>query len=235
MIESASMKWQRGWVTTEGARGRKKYIGRYRASDGSRPKVVLGFVSELSLTEARSKLEAIVREQGSCPPTLAKQTFAEYWSIHYKPRHRVAWSEPTEAGYECYIRAYLSPAFGNVRLSDLTPEYITSTFDAWRKKYSRAVIVKLWTLFKSILEDAVDDDIISKNPMRKCEYPKTKLPAKPVLGVDLLGKVLMAVEDDPFVSAVLHVGTFCAMRTAEVFGLRWSAFRDDHFLIRDSA
>jgi len=229
------MRWQRGWVETEGARGRKRYIGRYRAEDGSKPKVQLGFVSELSLTEARTKLEAIVREIGSRPQALAALTLSEYWTLHYKPRHRVSWSEPTEAGYDCYIRAYLSPAFGKVRLRDLTPEHITAFFERLRKTHSRSVIVKLWTLLKSILEDAVDDDIIGKNPMRKVQHPKTKLPAKPVLGADLLRNVLTEVEGDAFTSAVLHVAVFCAMRTAEVFGLRWSAFCGDHFLIRDSA
>jgi integrase len=235
VIQSATMRWQRGWVETEGVRGRKRYIGRYRADDGTKPKVQLGFVSELSLTEARSKLEAIVREIGSRPQALAALTLSEYWTIHYKPRHRVSWSEPTEAGYECYVRAYLNPAFGKVRLVDLKPERITTFFEGLRKKHSRSVVVKCWTLLKSILEDAVDDDILNKSPMRKVQHPKTKLPAKPVLGADLLRQVLTEVEDDAFVSAVLHVGTFCAMRTAEVFGLRWSAFCADHFLIRDSA
>lgn len=235
MIESASMRWQRGWVEIEGARGRKRYIGRYRAEDGSKPKVQLGFVSELSLTEARSKLEAIVREIGSRPQALAALTLGEYWTIHYKPRHRVSWSEPTESGYDCYARAYLNPAFGKVRLTDLRPEFITAFFEGLRKKHSRSVVVKCWTLLKSILEDALDDDIISKNPMRKVQHPKTKIPAKPVLDADLLRKVLTAVQGDAFTSAVFHVAVFCAMRTAEVFGLRWSAFCGDHFLIRDSA
>jgi integrase len=104
-----------------------------------------------------------------------------------------------------------------------------------RRAYSRSVVTKCWTLLHSILEDAVDDDIISKNPMRKVGHPKTKLPSKPVLSADLLPGVLSAVQADPLKSAILHVGAFCAMRTAEVFGLRWSAFCGDHFLIRDSA
>jgi integrase len=44
-----------------------------------------------------------------------------------------------------------------------------------------------------------------------------------------------AVDDDILVKRPLHVGIFCAMRTAEIFGLRWSAFRGDYFLIRDTA
>ena len=229
------MRWQRGSVTTEGARGRKQYVGRYRAEDGSQPKVKLGYVSELTLTGARTKLEAIVREIGNRPQALAGLSFSEYWTLHFKPRHRVSWAEPTAAGYDAYVHCYLDPTFGKVRLSDIDAPFITTFFERVRRMHSRSVIMKLWTLLNSVLEDAVDDDIISKNPMRKVERPKTKLPEKPVLDVDLIGRVLVEVQDKAFNSAVLHVGTFCAMRTAEVFGLRWSALQGDHFVIRDSA
>jgi integrase len=34
---------------------------------------------------------------------------------------------------------------------------------------------------------------------------------------------------------IARVGTFCAVRSAEVFGLRWESYLGDRFLIRDSA
>jgi hypothetical protein len=48
-----------------------------------------------------------------------------------------------------------------------------------------------------------------------------------------IAKVLDAVKENAF--AVLHIAAFCAVRTSEVFGSRRRSFRDDHFLIRDSA
>jgi integrase len=90
-------------------------------------------------------------------------------------------------------------------------------------------------MLKAIFENAVDDDFIAKNPIRRVEYPKTKLPRKPLIDPALLPYALKAVENNPRDSAILHVGIFCAMRPAEVFGLRWRLFCGDHFLIRDSA
>ena len=97
------------------------------------------------------------------------------------------------------------------------------------------MVQKVWTLLRSILEDAVDDDFIGKNPMRRLPMPKTKLPTRPVLETELVPKVLEAIDDDPRNSAILHIGIFCAMRPSEVFGLRWKSFVGDHFVIRDSA
>jgi integrase len=229
------MRWQRGSVTIEGARGLRRFVGRYRRDDGTQPKIVLGFVSEMTLSEARTKLEAKVRELGSRPQSSLEMTFSDYWSLHYEPRRRVRWSEATATGYAAYLKHYLTPAFGNVRLSDMTPEQITTFFEQVRQKHSRSVVTKLWTLLHAVLDDATDDDVISKNPMRRVEYPKTKLPAKPVLEAVFLRKVLKAAKLDAFASALLHVGVFCALRTSEALGLRWRSFTGDRLTIRDVA
>jgi integrase len=228
-------RYQRGWVETEGARGSKQYVGRWRDDDGSKPKLVLGYVSEMSLSEARTRLEAHVRGLGSRPASAAHITFRDYWTLNFKPRRKVRWSEPTEAGYDQYISAYLSPTFGDVRVADIEPQQIATFFDKLRRNYSRSVVQKVWTLFRSILEDAVDEDLIGKNPMRRVPMPKTKLPKKPVLETQLVPKVLKSTEGEPRNSAILHIGIFCAMRPSEVFGLRWKSFLGDHFVIRDSA
>lgn len=52
---------------------------------------------------------------------------------------------------------------------------------------------------------------------------------------DALGWLLDAVAENARNSAILHIGVFSAVRPAEVFGLRWRSFCDDHIVIRDSA
>ena len=181
------------------------------------------------------KIEAHVRALGSRPVAAAHVTFKEYWTLHFKPRRKVRWSEPTEAGYEQYMSTYLLPIFGDVRLTDIEPQHVATFLDKIRKNYARSVVLKVRSLLGAILGDAVDDDILGKNPMRRVPMPKTKLPYKPVLDTQLLPRVLNAAKDSPRDSAILHIGTFCAMRPAEVFGLHWGSFRGDHFVIRNSA
>lgn len=93
-------RYQRGWVEIEGAKGQKQYVGRWRADDGSKPKIVLGYVSEMTLTEARARIEAHVRGMGSRPTSAVHITFKDYWTLNFRPRRKVRWSEPTEAGYD---------------------------------------------------------------------------------------------------------------------------------------
>src|SRR5258708_21761209 len=83
-----------------------------------------------------------------------------------------------------------SSSNGDVRVADIDPQQIATFFDKLRKDHSRSVVQKVWTLFRSILEDAVDDDIIGKNPFRRVPMPKTKLPKRPVLATEIVPKVL---------------------------------------------
>lgn len=47
--------------------------------------------------------------------------------------------------------------------------------------------------------------------------------------------MLSEVKDNAKNAAILHVGVFCAVRPAEVFGFRWRSFQNGVLLVRDSA
>jgi integrase len=88
-------------------------------------------------------------------------------------------------------------------------------------------------MLKAILEEAVDADLIGKNPARKTENPDTPEPEKPVLTkVD----AHLLIESLPFRDRlIVAIGAFCAMRPGEIFGLRWSSWRGAHFQIEGTA
>jgi integrase len=229
-------RYQRGWIEKQGARGNQVYVGRWRSDDGTKPKLSIGFCSDMSLSQARDKIEAHVRSLGSRPTTSLNPTLSQYWTIQYMPARQMRWSEPTKHGYEGYFNWYLKPTFGALRVCDIERPLISGFFDEFRKKYSRSVVIKVWVMLKAILENAVDDNVIEKSPMRKLQPPKTLAPLKPTMSKDLLAAVLRKASAwGSKVKAIIHIGVFCAVRPAEVFGLRWCYFFEDHFLIRDSA
>jgi integrase len=225
---------QSGWVISEGKQ-RRKWVGRYPVygPDGVHvPKVFLGWQSQLTKSAAAIKLEKFLRAGIATPKS--PLNFSDYWHGVYVPRHRVAWSAPTASGYEGYYRAYLS-AFGATRLTDIAEPQITQWFEEMRRSHTRSVVTKCWVLLKSVLEEAISDDILSKSPMRKIRYPKTRIPNRPTLDKELARRALSEVKHNAKISAILHVGVFCAVRPAEIFGLRWRSFLGDMLLVRDSA
>lgn len=120
-------------------------------------------------------------------------------------------------------------------LGDITPTLITRFFNRLRKKRSHEVVRKCWTRLKAVLDEAVDDEPLANNATRKVRPPETRGLKQPTLDNATLRRILKAVKDRPLESAVLHFGAFCALRTAEFFGLRWKSLRGDSFLIEDLA
>jgi integrase len=99
---------------------------------------------------------------------------------------------------------------------------------------------KIRMLLKSIFEEAVNDDLISKNPMRRLPLPNTADPDKPMLAKADAARVLKAMEDNKSIAgirdyAIARIGTFCAVRSAEVFGLRWECDLGKDLFIKHSA
>jgi len=227
---------QSGWIQEAGTR-RKKWVGRYRVykPDGklSFPKKFLGYKSEMSKSQAALKLQKFLRAGGD--KSVSALNFSDYWNDTYVPRHRVAWSAPSAKGYAAYFNAYLRPEFGAVRMADIDEQQISNWFEKLRQKYSRSVVTKCRIILKSVLTDAVDDDVLMKSPLRKVRIPKTKEPNRPTLEASLASKVLAEVSSSAKHSALLHIAVFCAIRPAEVFGLHWRSFLNDVLLIRDTA
>jgi integrase len=99
---------------------------------------------------------------------------------------------------------------------------------------------KIRMLLKSIFEEAVNDDLISKNPMRRLPVPNTPDPDKPALEkVDAAGVLKAMAQNNTKTGirdyAITRIGTFCAVRSAEVFGLRWECDLGEDLFIKHSA
>jgi integrase len=88
-------------------------------------------------------------------------------------------------------------------------------------------------LLKSIFEEAIEANLIEKNPARKLKMPETKMPVKYVLPKDQARSLFEAL---PFRDRLIAmIAAFCAMRPGEIFGLCWSSWRGDHFQIEGTA
>lgn len=132
------------------------------------------------------------------------------------------WSEPTEAGYKGYMKFLIPPTLEHVALKDIDHILLANYFAGLKGR------CRFWSMQKvrSIFEEAVNDDLISKNPMRRLPVPNTADPDKPVLEKRDAARVLKAMANNERKTgirdyAITRIGTFCAVRSAEVFGLRW--------------
>jgi len=235
--------YQDGTVYETGIRV-KKWAGRIRVyEDGKakRPNIILGLKSEMTRRQAEAKLRAMIKESGGKPvPVLKPLTFGAYWKDQYIPLRSIRWSQPTRAGYDGYMRSVILPIFEQVFLKDIDHLRLANFFEQLRSRCGYWAMQRIRVLMKAILEEAVQDDLIGKNPMRRLKMPKTEEPEQPYLAKPEIASVLryMAGIQTPHGIrdyAIARIGTFCAVRSAEVFRLRWESYLGDRFLIQDSA
>jgi integrase len=88
------------------------------------------------------------------------------------------------------------------------------------QRFSKSVVAKFMTWSRAILEEAVDQDFIPKNPARKLVTPETKAENKRFLEIDEIPLVLSRM---PFrEELILRMSLVLGLRPGELFGLRWN-------------
>jgi integrase len=88
------------------------------------------------------------------------------------------------------------------------------------RRYSESLIDKGYTYLNAALEEAVDQEFLDRNPIRKVELPKSRKSSKRHLSaveIEILWNNLTGRD-----RLILHLFVVCAFRPGELFALRWN-------------
>ncbi|MEW8042601.1 MAG: DUF3596 domain-containing protein, partial [Candidatus Thiodiazotropha endolucinida] len=132
--------------------------------------------------------------------------------------------------YRCYkksCQAHLIPEFGEHRARDLTPQAIRE----WIRNRTGSLksIRNDLTPLRAILDQALNDDIIDKNPLDKIKVSKlvsrsqakTDYMVDPFTEDEIKAVLAVAKEYDPRIRNLLQFAFHTGLRTSELFGLKW--------------
>jgi integrase len=232
---------QDGWVEERGSRN-KRWYGHYYVyvtnESGKEIRrhvgVQLGEKAKLRKWEAEKKLRGIIAAHTKGQPRSDHQTFAWFTRERFLPMKSPLWAPSTRETNQYNLEHHILPTLGEVSLSDLDKfrcqVFLNGVAEAG---FSFTVVDHCRTMLKAILEEAVDAELIGKNPARKLVNPETRESEKPVLEK---ADSRMLIDSLPFRDRlVAMIAAFCAMRPGEIFGLRWSSWRGDHFHIEGTA
>jgi integrase len=173
-------------------------------------------------------------------PTADHLTLQWYTEERFLPMRKAGWAPSTRETNLYHINQHILPCLGAVPLARLD-KFRCQTFlndlamprERAPHGFSFTVIDHCRTMLKAILEEAVDAELIGKNPARKLANPETQESEKFVLPKDQARALLEAL---PFRDRLMAmIAAFCAMRPGEIFGLRWSSWRGDHLQIEGTA
>lgn len=171
--------------------------------------------------EVQEKLAALkARFASGLPLPEDEQTFASYLPSWLKTiKSRVAGS--TLLRYESIITTHFLPAFGDLRLSELTPLKV-QTFYAKREDAgsAAATVRQLHTVLHHALADAVDLELLAKNPCDKVKPPKLVKHKVKALSVEQVQAFLSASADDRL-HALFVLAVKIGPRESELLALHW--------------
>ncbi len=149
-------------------------------------------------------------------PDSARVTFGAF--AHEWRRNKVDISGKTLATYNSQLRLYLIPTFGDKKLSWISTsevkKWITSLSDA---EVGLTTIRQSYRLLHQILQSAVEEELLGRNPATGVKLPRIASKEKSSLTIQQLNELANAC--GKYRALVLFLGT-CGLRINEALALR---------------
>jgi integrase len=206
-----------------------QWQARYRGPDGLMRPADRTFDSKTDAEVWLTLKEAEIRKDDWINPDDGRVPFAKYaadW-IDERPGLR----PKTIQLYRYLLRCHLLPSLGLKAVADIKEAQVRR----WRKglldaKVSEVTTAKAYRLLKAIMNTAVDDGLIRRNPCRIAGAAQEKSPERPVLTVAQVYALADAV--GPRYRALVLLATFGSLRWGELAALRRSDVNLKAFTIR---
>ncbi|NRQ31240.1 site-specific integrase [Nonomuraea sp. NN258] len=121
--------------------------------------------------------------------------------------------------YEIYWRVHVKPKFGQREIGSIRPSEIRTWVKQLEKKLANSTANRVLAFLEQLLQSAVDDDLIAKNPCASKVVKKPKAEPRKVVpwSVARLQAVTQALPPRYRVLAIL--GSGLGLRQGEIFGL----------------
>ncbi len=140
--------------------------------------------------------------------------WAEAWQ-----RTRGVLEKSTQRADEGRLRMHLMPAFGDMALTDITPLVVRQFVSTLTEQRAARTVRHCHALLHTILEAAVEEGLLRKNPCTGTRLPRAARSEQVCLTEQEIGRLLAAFGDGmPRALATTLAGT--GMRWGEAVGLR---------------
>lgn len=171
--------------------------------------------------EARSVLEQRLQELSTSSIKATDLTLKGFAEAYWKPYlDRRGVKPSTRASYMSALRRHILPTFGDVRMTDLSPLHIEELLQKKLKSGLSAKSVRnLLVLLQGIFALAVDNDLVTRSPVRNRHKPTVTRCEKPIWSADQVRSIIEKVPESyrPLFVCVALTG----VRLGELLGLQW--------------
>jgi integrase len=195
-----------------------QWQARYRGPDGLMRPAPQTFPSKTSAEQWLIRTEADLLAGGWIDPDLGLVPFSEYAAAWIEERDL---RPGTAQVYRYVLGRHLLPVLGSRAIAEINEPQVRR----WRKKLldsgvSTVSAAKAYRLLKAIMNTAVDDGLIRRNPCRIKGAAQDRSPERSVLSPGQVFALADAV--DPRYRALILLGLFVSLRWGELAALRRS-------------
>ena len=164
---------------------------------------------------ALAQIEADITRGAWSDPDAGKVHFGEYAVAWLKDRKL---EDRTRERHESVIRLHLLPTFGKRPLSSITTAQVRSWRTECLTQTGEPTVVKAYQIMRAVLNTAVDDELIRRNPCRIKGADRYDVPERPVLSVAEVFAVADAMI--PRYRLLVLLAAFTGLRFGELASLR---------------
>jgi integrase len=194
-----------------------RWQARYLAPDGVDRAAPETFAAKTDAEVWLTLQEAEIRNGDWINPDDGQVQLAEYATAWISERPGLR--PKTIELYSYLLRRHLTVILGPIAIADIQPGHVRR----WHKRLldnevSAVTVAKAYRLLKAILNTAVDDGVIRRNPCRLKGAGQEKSPERPVLTVSQV--FALADEVGQRYQGLVLLAMFASFRWAELAGLR---------------
>ena len=211
-----------------GTRPYKRKDGRWCAKydkgiDGATGKRKYGYIYGSTAAEVKQKLVEI-------ESNLQKGTFIDRssltvanWLTSWLEDYKKQSIKPsTYKRYDTMIHNYMIPSLGGIKLQQIKPEHIQKMINSLGEQgLSPRTIQYVHRVLSMALSQAVENEILLKNPAKPTNLPKRRKKEARALTRDEQAAFINALNDDPLEKAIKFV-LATGVRVGEMLALTWN-------------
>jgi integrase len=146
-------------------------------------------------------------------------TFGQFWRERFLPMYEGKWKISSRQTQIDNIERYCVEPLETIPLVEVEKFQLQMITNRLAQRYSKSVVTKFLIWSRAILEEAVDQDFIVKNPARKLVPPETRPENKRFLQLHEIPMVLSRVSFRE--ALVLRMSFVLGLRPGELLALRW--------------
>ena len=203
------------------------YLSIGKTTDGKQKRIQIGKSKKKSEVQAMLNEAIYRRDHGEAVQLASKNAGAyfAYWLEEVKrPSCR---STATWAWYDNIVNKHLIPAFGTMKLTEITKPVIQRHLNAMSKQENPPyrTIKGIRDTLKQIFDEAVQDDLLRGNPVVNVVLPKppkkSQAESYKAFSPEMRKALIDAADQDRIMAPIIHFLLWNGNRIGEVLALNW--------------